>query len=740
MADEQSAAANVKQIIAHRGASTERPECTLSAIQRAIETGATAVEMDVRTSRDGLLFILHDATLDRTTNGTGAANLLTLAELQQLDAGSSFDPEFAGERIPSLAEVAGACRGKIDLLLDLKEQGDEYDQQVASVIRQFGDPAKTIVGARSVQQAVRFRSLLPEARQLGLIPELDDIESFADAGVETIRLWPHWLNDGGVPVERVRNAGRQLHLNGTTGQLKETVDLLLHHPESLSSDDPAELHRSLRRIQEGRIPAVSLAPLIRSAEGSRLQAGESATGVKTFLNRDYTMLELPPELTGQPRYAFAGGDGHRIRLNFHKPTVIFAAFEYNNSGNWSFADGRSPADAGWHLWRENAYRGTSNPGTDDKPHRANIWYREFAASQTLSGMPPWWVCLAIMDVPSATTIDGFQPGLISDIDPPLPRNSPDQELAELRPLAIPEIASQQAFELFQAERRQLFAKRLMYQYSETPVIRMTHSASRDGIRQDEFHVELDGERLFRFFRLVSEKQTASDRHATIVCFMGHGKVKQLLEDTNSYQHACALQFARAGYLVYAMENVGMEPDRDVHLDLDQSLRLEGHGWYSLLFTHQRFVLDHVFEDPQVDPERVGVTGVSTGGLLTLSAVAMDPRIAAASVQGIFGSMRVSFIQDRQRHCSCGAIPGLLPEFDLPELALLAAPRPLQFSNGRTDGFSPQEAQRCVQLITPLYTRPGGSAPEITISPGGHEFNLPAALEFFHTHLTMNIHE
>ena len=57
--------------MAHRGASTERPECTLAALRRAIEAGATAVEVDVRISADGMLFLLHDATLDRTTNGQG---------------------------------------------------------------------------------------------------------------------------------------------------------------------------------------------------------------------------------------------------------------------------------------------------------------------------------------------------------------------------------------------------------------------------------------------------------------------------------------------------------------------------------------------------------------------------------------------------------------------------------------------------------------------------------------------
>jgi S-formylglutathione hydrolase FrmB len=183
-----------------------------------------------------------------------------------------------------------------------------------------------------------------------------------------------------------------------------------------------------------------------------------------------------------------------------------------------------------------------------------------------------------------------------------------------------------------------------------------------------------------------------------------------------------------------MENIGMESGTDTHLDLDRLHRLEGYGWYSLLFAHQRMLLNRVFSDPEVDSKQVAVTGVSTGGLLALSAAAMEPRVAAASVQGIFGSMRVSFIRDRNQHCSCGAIFGLLPGFDLPELALLVAPRPLHVSNGATDGFTPQEAERCLRLIEPTYQQAGGQAPQFTISPGGHEFTFEPALKFFQFHL------
>lgn len=248
----RSAAADVSQIIAHRGASAERPECTLSSIQRAIEVGATAVEVDVRSSRDGQLFILHDSTLDRTTDGTGPASHLTLNELQQLDAGTWFDPVYKDERIPSLIQAAQACRGKIDLLLDLKEQGDQYDRNVVETINRHGDPKRTIVGVRSVTQAKRFRKLLPQARQLALIPSLETIEDFAGAGVDTIRIWPRWLKDGDEPVKRVRAFGKQLHLNGTTGSLDDTRQLLIHRPESLSSDDPRQLLATLKQLAAGR--------------------------------------------------------------------------------------------------------------------------------------------------------------------------------------------------------------------------------------------------------------------------------------------------------------------------------------------------------------------------------------------------------------------------------------------------------------------------------------------------------
>ncbi|HID23032.1 MAG TPA: hypothetical protein EYP14_11615, partial [Planctomycetaceae bacterium] len=352
---------------------------------------------------------------------------------------------------------------------------------------------------------------------------------------------------------------------------------------------------------------------------------------------------------------------------------------------------------GWRLWRKDAYRGTSNAERHGRPHFASVYYCQFRPGQELRGLAPWWLCLAIVSLDEAKKIPGFQP----DTSGPRPLASVfsyEEWATRSRPLNVPSFNHASRFAQWQNEQRRRFRQRLVFRYDEKPTFKpFGEPVDRGPFTQQEYHVLVDGRRLFRFFRLepnrrarpaTSQPRPGRDRLPTIVCFMGHGKVRQILDEPDSYQHACAARLAEQGYLVFAMENVGMEPHRDTHLELDRILRLDGYGWYSLLFAHQLMLLDFVFADARVDTNRVGVTGVSTGGLLALTAAALDKRVAAASVQGIFGSMRVSFIRDRRRHCPCGAIPSLLPDFDLPELALLVAPRPIHISNAAHDGFGP----------------------------------------------------
>lgn len=242
------AAAGVREVIGHQGSCADRPGNTLAGLRRAIEAGAHASEVDVRTTRDGALVCLHDAEVDKTTDGTGKVAALTLADIRRLDAGVRFDAKFRGERVPTLREVLEAAFGKVGVMLDLKEDGDEYLAKIAAEVRTHGEPKRAVVGVRSVAHAKAMRMLLPEARQIGLVPTLDDIRPFAVAGVTVIRLWPRWLEDA-TAVARVREAKCELHLGTGGGTPAEVVPLLAHRPESLASDDPTRLVRTLRELR-----------------------------------------------------------------------------------------------------------------------------------------------------------------------------------------------------------------------------------------------------------------------------------------------------------------------------------------------------------------------------------------------------------------------------------------------------------------------------------------------------------
>ena len=107
-------------VAAHRGWSTKYPENTLEAMKAALEIGADQLETDVRITKDGELVLMHDATVDRTTNGTGKVCDLTLAEIRQLDAGIKKAPEFAGLQVPTFIEFMELVKDHPTITLDVE--------------------------------------------------------------------------------------------------------------------------------------------------------------------------------------------------------------------------------------------------------------------------------------------------------------------------------------------------------------------------------------------------------------------------------------------------------------------------------------------------------------------------------------------------------------------------------------------------------------------------------------------
>ena len=132
--------------IAHRGASEYAPENTFAAFDKALDMDVNHVELDVHFSRDGHIVVVHDDSLDRTTDGSGPVADLTLAELRQLDAGSWFGAEYAGERIRSLAELFERYKGRLHFHIEIKARpvldtgarAEGLASRVADLVRAYG--------------------------------------------------------------------------------------------------------------------------------------------------------------------------------------------------------------------------------------------------------------------------------------------------------------------------------------------------------------------------------------------------------------------------------------------------------------------------------------------------------------------------------------------------------------------------------------------------------------------------
>ena len=153
-------------IIAHRGYRKKYPENTLAAFQAAAEAGAPMIELDVMLSRDRKVVVIHDATLERTTNRHGAVNDYTMEELKKLDAGSWFDARFADQRLPELSEVLDLANGRTRVNLEIKAQAYEHrhpqdaiEKQVVALIKQKNMQDSILISSFEIDILVQIASM-----------------------------------------------------------------------------------------------------------------------------------------------------------------------------------------------------------------------------------------------------------------------------------------------------------------------------------------------------------------------------------------------------------------------------------------------------------------------------------------------------------------------------------------------------------------------------------------------------
>ena len=205
-------------ITGHRGAAKLEPENTLRSIQKAIELGVDQVEIDVHLTRDKHLVVIHDTTVDRTTDGSGAVADMTLAEIKQLDAGK-------GERIPTLQEVINLVKGKLILQIELK--GPDTAQPVVEAIAK-NDIEGGVYVTSFVHDRLREVRLLNPRIRLGALwskPPADACEQAIDIGAEAIHVQHQQIDR--TLVERAHAHGLEIRAwnPDTVEEMQRVIEL-----------------------------------------------------------------------------------------------------------------------------------------------------------------------------------------------------------------------------------------------------------------------------------------------------------------------------------------------------------------------------------------------------------------------------------------------------------------------------------------------------------------------------------
>ncbi len=229
------------KIIAHRGYSHKAPENTLAAFQKAIEVNADYFELDVQLSKDDSLMIMHDGTVDRTTNGTGAISSMTYQHLKDLDAGSWFSNEYANERIPTLSEaliLAKNSTNTIGVVIELKTSDTSVPKRIVQLIQKLGMENRVIVSGFSLSQLTLIKnedSSIPV--QLFAMVSRSHIDNIAAINGE-------WVGSGGTItkdlIDYAHNKGVKFNA-WTINSASQMLNLKEIGIDAITTDYPAVL-------------------------------------------------------------------------------------------------------------------------------------------------------------------------------------------------------------------------------------------------------------------------------------------------------------------------------------------------------------------------------------------------------------------------------------------------------------------------------------------------------------------
>lgn len=220
------------KIIAHRGASAHAPENTIAAFQLALDHGADGIELDVMLSKDHQLVVIHDDTVDRTTNGSGHVKEMTLKELQSLDAGD-------GQRIPTLEEVFNQFGGRFIINVELKNYASIFDSlpiEVAKRVKKYQIEESILISSFNPFNLPRFHSRLPDVK-LGLLTQPDQAKKWVWRLFHFDALHPYFSDVDQVLVASLHDRNRKVNV-WTVDASQEISRLAALNVDSIITNDP----------------------------------------------------------------------------------------------------------------------------------------------------------------------------------------------------------------------------------------------------------------------------------------------------------------------------------------------------------------------------------------------------------------------------------------------------------------------------------------------------------------------
>ncbi|MCQ3938517.1 MAG: glycerophosphodiester phosphodiesterase [Chloroflexi bacterium] len=239
-------------LLAHRGDLAHAPENTLPSFLQAIQKGADGVELDAKLTADGHVIVIHDASVDRTTNGRGKVASFTLEAIRKLDAGSWFDAKFAGTKVPLLEEVFETVGREKLINIELTNYSTPKDgltQKVCELIKRRGNQKQIIFSSFFASNLKIAAQILPEVpRGLLAMPGLLGLwaRSFGFMFGDYQALHPHISNASREQAARAHRIKRRVHV-WTANTPEEITRLRDWGVDGIFTDDPAAAVRALGR-------------------------------------------------------------------------------------------------------------------------------------------------------------------------------------------------------------------------------------------------------------------------------------------------------------------------------------------------------------------------------------------------------------------------------------------------------------------------------------------------------------